>query len=143
MERLQRELLGPQCEPPHGIEAGRVGDARVAARAVAVELQPHIAVELGADLFDVEGMAQEFPHAGAQRGVVLGRRRSLRGDQQQRRAGAYVRVVAQRAGGGERIQVGERLVEHDQVGRRGVRLLERLGGGLGAADREAATFGEL
>src|SRR5256886_11903364 len=49
-------------------------------------LQQHVGVELGGDLFGVEGMAQEFPDAGPQRGVMLGRRRSLGGDQEDRKS---------------------------------------------------------
>src|SRR5436309_7511565 len=132
VERLQRQLLRAQREAAHGIEPGRVGDARLAARAVAVELQQHVGVELGGDLFGVERMAQEFPDAGPQRGVMLGRRRSLGGDQEERRARAHVGVVAQCARRGERVHVGERLVEHHEIGWRGVRLLERLGAAVRA-----------
>src|SRR3989475_4720338 len=124
VERLQRQLLRAQREPAHGIEALRVGDARLAARAVAVELQQHVGVELGGDLFGVEGMAQEFPDAGPQRGVMLGRRRSLGGDQEERGSRAHVGVVAQGARRGERVHVGERLVEHHEIGWRGVRSEE-------------------
>ena len=143
VERLQRQLLRAQCEPAHGIEARRVGDARLAARPVAVELQQHVGVELGGDLFGVERMAQEFPDAGPQRGVMLGRRRSLGGDQEERGARAHVVVVAQGTRRGERVHVGERLVEHYEIGWRGVRLLECLGAAMRAAHGVAAPLGEL
>ena len=143
VERLQRQLLRTQREPAHGIEPGRVGDARLAAHAVAVELHQHVAVELGGYLFGVEGMAQELPHAGPQRGVMLGRRWSLGGDQEERGARADVGVVAQCARRREHVHVGERLVEHHDVGRRDVRLLERLGAGVRAAQGVAAPLGEL
>ncbi len=143
VERLQRELLGAQRQPSHGIEARRVDDARVAARAVAVALQHYVGVELGGDLFGVERVAQELPHAGAQRRVVLRGRGSQGGDHEQRRARAHVRVVAQRAARGEGVHVGEGFVQRHQIRRRSVRLLEQVGAGVRAAHGVPPTFSEL
>ena len=142
VEGLQRQLLGAQRQPAGGVEAGVVLHRFRAARPLALELEQYVSVESRRRFVDVEGVGEELPHAGPERAVVLGGG-GLASDEQDRRAGADERVVAQRAARLERIGVEQRVIQRDDVRPRGAGALERLRGGEAAQHGVAVVFAEL